>query len=885
MQLVNMTEITFDRAFEALTGNTPLRWQRRLFNRLYAGKIPQICDIPTGLGKTSVIPIWLIALSQQAGEGKITLPRRLAYIVNRRTVVDQATTVVEQVRERLLCPDGRGWVPYEAALRSIASSLQTLISKPPLLAVSTLRGELADNEEWKQDPARAAIIVGTIDMIGSKLLFSGYGDGQYHRVHHAGLIGQDTLIIHDEAHLTPAFSDLLRGVAKEQQKDLEPRPVCIMELSATQRSSGDNNDTIRLNSEDEEDIIVVERIDAIKQLRLHRCDKKQRQLQDMVDLAYCHNASQMRVLIYVRTPRDAQAVESKLRRKLKADQRIALLTGTIRGHERDNLATENPAYRQFLHQEDGALAETVYLISTSAGEVGIDIDADHMVCDITTLDSMIQRLGRVNRRGGAGRVAQVDVVWTGDDENADKDKAVAKTLEIIGRWIKENLHEADTVNASPRNVRQLMEKLDNQDLEESFSPKPAIPPLSDILLDAWSLTSVNKMPGRPEVAGYLHGLTNDPPTTYVVWREEISLLSKSDVDRGTLQEWFASCPVRANERMRMRTDVLREELRKLIRTHRQNKTSQEHRVVLLNERNQAEWSLLSELGDREAGLEYKTVVMPTGAGGLGQHGIFDSSALEAANDVADSDTEGIRRVRRLYRSGEERPLISEKGFGSSWEVRGRVQLTSNEDSETDENAEERKDELVLRMPEKELAIASPDYAKMRQILAEHTDSIVRHTERVSGRLHLEPDITSALVFAARWHDRGKDREIWQRFARNDYGSEPLAKSRSYLHGRTLSGYRHEFGSLLGAMNDPSLYDNPERDLVLHLIAAHHGHARPFFDIRAFDKEQFSTSENQQANIEVMQRFGRLQNRFGRWGLAWLESLIRCADAQASQPKG
>ena len=267
-----MTEITFERSFEALTGHTPLRWQRRLFDCLYAGKVPQTCDIPTGLGKTSVIPIWLIALSQQADKAKITLPRRLAYIINRRTVVDQATNVVKQIRARLLCPAGRDWVAHEAALRTINCSLQILASGPPPLAVSTLRGELADNEEWKQDPARAAIIVGTIDMIGSKLLFSGYGDGQYHRAHHAGLIGQDTLIIHDEAHLTPAFSGLLRGVAKEQGKDCEPRPIHVMELSATQRSGEENDNTIRLEVEDERDDIVVERIDAIKRMRLHGSD-------------------------------------------------------------------------------------------------------------------------------------------------------------------------------------------------------------------------------------------------------------------------------------------------------------------------------------------------------------------------------------------------------------------------------------------------------------------------------------------------------------------------------------------------------------------------------------------------------------------------------------
>lgn len=866
---MNSKKISFEWAFEALTGNTPLRWQRRLFNRLYAGKVPQICDIPTGLGKTSVIPIWLIALSLQADKGNITLPRRLAYIINRRTVVDQSTTVVEQVRERLLCPERRDWAIYETALRSIACSLKTLISEPPLLAVSTLRGELADNEEWKQDPARAAIIVGTIDMIGSKLLFSGYGDGQYHRAHHAGLIGQDALIIHDEAHLTPAFSDLLRGVAKEQRKDCEPHPIHVMELSATQRTSEEDDNTIRLDTTDEEDNIVVKRIDAIKQMRLHKCDKKQR-IQNIVDLAYCHNDSQVRVLIYVRTPRDAQSVESKLRRKLKADQRTALLTGTIRGYERDNLTTENPAYQQFLHPED----ETVYLISTSAGEVGIDIDADHMVCDMTTLDSMIQRLGRVNRRGGAGRVAQVDVVWTCDDENVKKDKAVAKTLEILQYWTQEVLHEDDTVNASPRNVRQLMEKLDDQDLEESFSPKPTIPPLSDILLDAWSLTSVNKMPGRPDVAGYLHGLTIDPPTTRVAWRKELSLLSENNV-----QEWFDACPVRANERMQMRTNTLRSELGKLLEKHRKKGKLQDCPVVLLDERNQAEWSRLSQLGDREDDLKFKTVVLPIEAGGLGQHGIFDSSVLEDAHDVADSDTEGIRRQRWLYESGEDRPLISGQGFGDSWEVRERVLLASHEDSDAEENSAE----LVLRMPKKELASAAPDVARMRQTLVEHTTLIVRHMKGICKRLHLEPDITSALVSGACRHDRGKDREIWQRYACNGGSSAPsLAKSSKYLHGRALSGYRHEFGSVLEAMNDPTLCNDSERDLILHLIAAHHGRARPNFGIRAFDKEKFSTSQNELANIEVMQRFGRLQRRFGRWGLAWLESLLRCADAQASQ---
>jgi len=61
--------IDFDAAFEALTGNSPFGWQRRLFERLRCGDIPYVCDLPTGLGKTSVIPIWTIALARQVQDG------------------------------------------------------------------------------------------------------------------------------------------------------------------------------------------------------------------------------------------------------------------------------------------------------------------------------------------------------------------------------------------------------------------------------------------------------------------------------------------------------------------------------------------------------------------------------------------------------------------------------------------------------------------------------------------------------------------------------------------------------------------------------------------------------------------------------------------------
>lgn len=73
--------VEFDASFEALTGYGPFRWQRRLFAEIecYNG-----CDIPTGLGKTAIIPIWLIALAAQGERAAaardmslVTLPRPL----------------------------------------------------------------------------------------------------------------------------------------------------------------------------------------------------------------------------------------------------------------------------------------------------------------------------------------------------------------------------------------------------------------------------------------------------------------------------------------------------------------------------------------------------------------------------------------------------------------------------------------------------------------------------------------------------------------------------------------------------------------------------------------------------------------------------------------
>ncbi|HEO71821.1 MAG TPA: type I-U CRISPR-associated helicase/endonuclease Cas3 [Candidatus Hydrogenedentes bacterium] len=875
-------ELSFADAFQALTDHQPFPWQSRLFERFLAGRIPGTCCIPTGLGKTSVIPIWLIALATQALEGGVRLPRRLIYIVNRRTVVDQATSTVEQMRQRLLDPDNPKWGTGEKALQHLVGLLGQLATTNEIpLAVSTLRGELADNEEWKFDPARAAVIVGTIDMIGSKLLFSGYGDGPCRRTHHAGLVGQDALIIHDEAHLTPPFGRLLREVEQIQKTDNEPRPLWVMELSATVRS--DHGESLQLGPEDKENPTVKQRLNATKLLRFHEVSDKGI-LATIVQQATAHEGCSSKVLIYVRSPEDVQKVVDGLRKKLgKGNEApVAVLTGTIRGYERNQLVKTDRVYRALL-QPGSQVDETVYLVSTSAGEVGIDLDADHMVCDLSTLDSMIQRLGRINRRGGADRIAYVDVVGNTDVGTKKKqpiDEAIGNTAALLRKW----MGDGGQLDVSPCNLDRLMiHPRFSDEKRRAFSPEPAWPPLTDILLDAWSLTSIDgSMPGRPPVAPYLHGLTDDQPETYVVWRQEVSLLDKAGVDKATLERWFQACRVEVHERLRDRTERIRKALGDLLRVHRKTDKSWDCPVVLLDELGQATWSRLSRITD--SNIDYCTVVLPTEAGGLSTQGMLDAKVTEAALDVAEHGESKRQRWVRIEISGDvqyKRLGAEETADALPQPLCERQAVILQEPSE-DVGAEGVSKWLVLALPARRSALDDPETARFEQALGAHHHLVEKYADRMADALGLDPPLRNALVVAAQWHDRGKDRRLWQEYACNADPSQTLAKSPKYKHGCFLGGYRHEFGSLVDASSDPGLADHPERDLILHLIAAHHGRARPHFEDRAYDPLPTTITTNQQVALETLRRFARLQQQFGRWGLAWIESLLRAADILASR---
>jgi CRISPR-associated endonuclease/helicase Cas3 len=165
-------------------------------------------------------------------------------------------------------------------------------------------------------------------------------------------------------------------------------------------------------------------------------------------------------------------------------------------------------------------------------------------------------------------------------------------------------------------------------------------------------------------------------------------------------------------------------------------------------------------------------------------------------------------------------------------------------------------------------------------LDEHLQRTEFWAHRIAEQLGLL-EWRRAFACAGRWHDLGKRRRVWQRSIKN-YWEPPLAKGP--MQPSELSYYRHELGSLHDALTDADFNQLTvdERDLALHVVAAHHGRARPHFPPREAYDPEVADAVTAPLVCEVPLRFDRLQRKYGRWGLAWLESLLRAADVLASE---
>jgi CRISPR-associated endonuclease/helicase Cas3 len=841
----------FRKAFKSLTDNDPFPWQQRLYRRFADNDIPDTCCLPTGIGKTSVIAIWLIALANHSE----FMPRRLAYVVNRRTVVDQTTEEVKKYRDNLE-KAGLNQCLVDLCALPLRSADGKIDPTVPPLAISTLRGQYADNREWSADPCRPAVICGTVDMIGSRLLFGGYGVGFKLKPLHAGFFGRDTLVVHDEAHLEPAFQKLLLEVKDEQKSEQivarEAMRLRVMELTATSR---DASTPFELQDDDLADAEIDRRLNAKKKLALHAVADDKKCAERIIELAKGLDESRAAVLIFVRMVEDVEKIVKKLPAK-----RTVKLTGTLRGKERDELV-ETPLFKRFLR--DGGSGETVYLVCTSAGEVGVNISAQHMICDLSTYESMAQRLGRVNRFGEFDDCV-IDVVHATFDEAGDEED-----LEERRRRTLLLLQKLDG-NASPKSLGDLPPS----EREAAFSPKPDELDTSRILFDAWSLTSIRgKLPGRPPLDEYLHGRDEwEPPETHVAWRQEVDIVMGDLREKYNPEDLLEDYPLKPHELLRDRSKRVYKHLVTLAERHPDNS------IWLVDDDGAVLVTTLKKLADdkrKEGPIEGMTALLGPSTGGL-RDGFLDGSAESVAGmDVADDwlNEEGEKRRRREWN-------LEAPPDNMRW-IRDPIDLFPDADSRDEDTSIRR----YWCWFERIVAAESDGSKSSRRAIGwqAHTDDVVRNGVAIGTKLGLSNSLAKVLRIAAEIHDLGKMRHLWQRTIGNIDPKIWLAKSGGKMRLRALTRYRHEFGSLLDAPTNKAFagLNDDEKDLVLHLVAVHHGRGRPHFNAdEAFDPS-YPESTSLTASREIPIRYAKLQRRFGRWGLAYLESLLRAADYAAS----
>ncbi|MEZ5218388.1 MAG: hypothetical protein R2715_17820 [Ilumatobacteraceae bacterium] len=191
-----MTVAEFSAFYEAVHGRRPFPWQEALADRLAGSGWPEEVGVPTGLGKTSCldIAVWWLAHEAAVRGPARHAPTRIWWVVNRRLLVDSTMDHAEGLARSLA--EARSGV-----LAQIADALRSVAADPASapLEVHRLRGAAPSTRPI--DPSQPAVILSTVPMFGSRLLFRGYGSSRSMRPIDASFAGIDSLVLVDEAHL------------------------------------------------------------------------------------------------------------------------------------------------------------------------------------------------------------------------------------------------------------------------------------------------------------------------------------------------------------------------------------------------------------------------------------------------------------------------------------------------------------------------------------------------------------------------------------------------------------------------------------------------------------------------------------------------------------
>jgi CRISPR-associated endonuclease/helicase Cas3 len=438
--------VVFDEFFSLATklDRGPYAYQRRLAS---SEPFPEVLDVPTGLGKTAaVILAWLW---RRAFNRNSTSPRRLVYCLPVRTLVTQTAEAASRWTQNL----------WEAGLIE------------PCRVHVLMGGE--QPEDWDLYPEKTAVIVGTQDMLLSRLLNRGYGMSRYRWPMHFGLLGNDCLWVMDEVQLMGSGLATTVQVDAFQKKLWSPqRPCHFLWMSATLGKS-------LLRTRDREDFGMTE-IDPKRFFSLVDLEKQEQAIQsrlaaekvielrkdpppirtrDKSGILDRHHPGRISLLILNTVPvaqgwlRKLQAALANGEGSGKSPPDAILLHSRFRPPDRQRHMKTLQGFVERQQQGGGVVNghPGLVVVSTQVIEAGVDISGVRLWSEIAPWPSDVQRLGRLNREGQQeGATATFWMPGSNEENDKGAPNESKKRQERIGPYLKRDLETAKKLLESVR---------------------------------------------------------------------------------------------------------------------------------------------------------------------------------------------------------------------------------------------------------------------------------------------------------------------------------------------------------------------------------------------------------------------------------------------------
>jgi len=554
-----LTAAAFAGFYQQVHQRRAFPWQQGLVERvLTEGRWPGLVDVPTGLGKTSMLDIAVFVAAVTAGQrdaGRLGR-RRCLLVVDRRIVVDEATDHARKLAAALADAErgDQGVVGEVArALRSYAPAAGGAV-----LPVVRMRGGTTWASAWLDRPDRPGVVIGTVDQVGSRLLFRGYGVSDRRRPIDAALVGVDALLLVDEAHLATALTATLRAAQARDRCALPLPGLDVVQLTATpgaadpvRREAGADVPAAVFPFDVEAHLaepVAGRRLTAGKRMLLVQTTAKDtpRTLAEAAARLALGPAPQAgdeawpaAVLVVCNTVDRARAVHGLLveRSVDRAGQPVLdtdLLIGRSRPADRAGLQAQ--VLRRYGRDRTRA-ARPAVLVATQTVEVGINIDADGLVTESASWDALVQRLGRLNRFGaypqrrtGQPPAAAV-VVHDGQADGPVYGPARDVTWQHLSTLTRPAADLADLpdgvgLGVSPLQCRRLTDGGPDRMPDAAYRAVPGAPVVQTPTLDAWTRTGPVPAFTDPPIAPFLHGFSAGSAAVLLAWRD--GLLAAAD---------------------------------------------------------------------------------------------------------------------------------------------------------------------------------------------------------------------------------------------------------------------------------------------------------------------------------------------------------------------